>query len=70
MSETFYPWFWAVWALAGVIVEGAALYGKRHEQDTLSRNVQWIVLRGPAWKRITAALWVGFAVWFVPHIWM
>jgi hypothetical protein len=69
MIEAAYPWFWALWALAGVAVEGAALWGRRHPKDTLSRNIQFVVLGSTAKSRITLAGWVGFSVWFAHHIW-
>lgn len=63
-----WPWFWAVWALAGVIVETAAIAGRRVPRDTLSRNIQWLVLR-PGIRRISLAGWAAFSVWFAFHIW-
>jgi hypothetical protein len=66
-----YEEFWLVWALAGVTVEGLALWGRKHpgSRATLSENVRWAVLRGPMHRRVSLALWVGFAVWFAKHIW-
>lgn len=65
------PWaaFWALWALAGVVVEALALRGSRQHRDTLSRNIQWLVLRHSTIRRITMAGWLAFSAWFVPHIW-
>lgn len=71
-----YSIFWFTWFLILIlgfaIVEGAALYGKRRKYDTLTQNIQWAVRldRKPWWRIATACAWVGFASWFLWHIWI
>jgi len=62
---------WIGWTLAFVVVEGAALYGKRHERDTLSANVQWLFVhnRPKWWAGGALASWFLFSGWFAWHIW-
>lgn len=64
---------WLAWAGAFVVIETAALRrkGRHNDQipDTLSRNIQWLVLRGPWVRRATLAAWAGFGIWFGFHIW-
>lgn len=68
------PWtlLWIVWFLIFVVVEGAAIYGKRVERDTLSQNLQWLFVkdRPKWWRNLTLCLWAAFAVWFGWHIWI
>jgi hypothetical protein len=67
---------WLLWAAILVvgftIIEWAALAGKRHERDTLTANVQWLVRhrRHPLVRWGSAAGWAVFAVWFLHHIWI
>lgn len=64
---------WIAWGLTGTAIEVLALRRKdRHQDtvpDTLSRNLQWLVLRGPWVRRATLAAWAGFGIWFGFHIW-
>ena len=64
-----YSKFWIAWAAAGIATEVVALVARNSPRGTLSSNVRWAVLRGPAYRRVSLALWVGFSVWFANHIW-
>lgn len=62
--------FWLAWVAAGIVVETAALAGKRAPRDTLSQNIQWLVRVGhPIARRVGVVGWFVFAVWFADHIW-
>lgn len=64
-----WPWLWLAWMLGGTALELAAIYGKRAPQDTLSRNIQAIVLHNAVIQQVTIAGWVVFSAWFAVHIW-
>lgn len=59
-------WFiaWIVWALAFVVIEAAALLAP-DEGDTLSESLRWLVYAVPV---AGVGLFIGFFVWFIPHI--
>lgn len=61
-------WVWGGLLALGAVVEVIALRTPR-KGDTLSERTRaWFRVRTPAGKAVFAAVWVGFASWFLVHI--
>lgn len=65
-----WPKVWLAWALVGAIVETAALAGRRVPKDTLSKNLQWLLMvRKPGVRWVTLGGYVAGATWLGFHLW-
>jgi len=59
---------WIAWLTAFAVIEGAALADK-DEGDTLSEHVRkWFATHTRPGRLAFAAVWLGFAGWFLVHI--
>lgn len=71
MPDWFYTVAWIFMFLWFAVIESAALFDK-DPGDTLSEHLRkWLGTRkdSPIWHRIIGwTVFVGFWVWFIPHI--
>jgi hypothetical protein len=63
-----YPILWIAVVVVAAALEAVALAGKRRPLDTLSRNVQWLVLRERRVRVVALVVWFAFAIWFPIHL--
>ena len=71
MSDPF-TWFWILWILAFIIIEGAALI-RKDRGDTLSEKTwKWFSLKGSKdklkpWQVLVRIGFISFWVWLTIH---